>query len=204
MTLLFCFFFVVTVVGTDRVCDNGWIPYENHCYWCSPNPDNFHNAVVNCSGKGSILIEIKDAAEEKWVLLQSLIRNYTNLWIGLTDLVDEGQYVYSSSGLKPFYSNWEKSQPDGGVEDNEDCAALHTPQRKWHDYPCSDNHSYLRTSRKSKTKSPYVRLSVIGSFATACTTSNVVTTSEIGATIRGSEAVSVTCTMPTVTPVFLA
>lgn len=62
----------------------------------------------------------------------------------------------------------------------------------------------LRTSRKSKTKSPYVRLSVIGSIATACTTSNVVTTSEIRATIRGSEAVSVTCTMPTVTPVFLA
>lgn len=28
------------------VCDNGWIPYENHCYWCSPNPDIFHNAVV--------------------------------------------------------------------------------------------------------------------------------------------------------------
>ncbi|XP_052702222.1 perlucin-like protein [Crassostrea angulata] len=143
MTLLFCFFFVVTVVGTDRVCDNGWIPYENHCYWCSPNPDNFHNAVVNCSGKGSILIEIKDAAEEKWVLLQSLIRNYTNLWIGLTDLVEEGQYVYSSSGLKPSYSNWEKSQPDGGVEESEDCAALHTTQRKWHDYPCSDNHSYV-------------------------------------------------------------
>lgn len=73
----------------------------------------------------------------------SCVSDYTNLWIGLTDLVDEGQYVYSSSGLKPFYSNWEKSQPDGGVEDNEDCAALHTPQRKWHDYPCSDNHSYV-------------------------------------------------------------
>lgn len=73
----------------------------------------------------------------------SCVKDYTNLWIGLTDLVDEGEYVYSSSGLKPFYSNWEKSQPDGGVEENEDCAALHTPQRKWHDYPCSDNHSYV-------------------------------------------------------------
>lgn len=73
----------------------------------------------------------------------SCVSDYTNLWIGLTDLVDEGQYVYSSSGSKPSYSNWEKSQPDGGVEESEDCAALHTTQRKWHDYPCSDNHSYV-------------------------------------------------------------
>lgn len=28
------------------VCDNGWLPYNNHCYWLSPSPVTFHNAVV--------------------------------------------------------------------------------------------------------------------------------------------------------------
>lgn len=28
------------------VCDNGWIFYENYCYWCLLNLDNFYNVVV--------------------------------------------------------------------------------------------------------------------------------------------------------------
>lgn len=28
-------------------CDNGWLPYNNHCYWLSPSPSSFYNAVVS-------------------------------------------------------------------------------------------------------------------------------------------------------------
>lgn len=58
----------------------------------------------------------------------------------------------------------------------------------------------LRALRKSKAKSPYSHPRVPGSIAAACTTSNVVTTSELGAAIRGSEAVPTTCPMPIMTP----
>uniref|UniRef100_K1QGQ3 Collectin-12 n=1 Tax=Magallana gigas TaxID=29159 RepID=K1QGQ3_MAGGI len=98
-------------------CDNGWLPYKNHCYWFSPSPDTFHYAVIICSEKGSKLLEIKDATEEKWVLLQSRIRGYSQVWIGLTDVVDDDEYVFPSSGFTSRYSNWDKEEPGGEAID---------------------------------------------------------------------------------------
>lgn len=63
------------------------------------------------------------------------------MWIGLTDVVDEGQYVYTSDDVKPRYSNWYKTEPGGGRGEN--CACLDTEQRKWNDYPCSSKMSYV-------------------------------------------------------------
>lgn len=70
-----------------------------------------------------------------------LLLGYTHVWIGLTDVVDEGQYVYASDGVKPRYSNWYKTEPGGGRGEN--CACLDTEQRKWNDYPCSSKMSYV-------------------------------------------------------------
>nr|XP_034322104.1 perlucin-like protein [Crassostrea gigas] len=141
MIRIFCFVVLVTVASTERACDNGWLPYNNHCYWLSPSPLSFNNAVDICSKKGSNLIEIKDAAEEKWVFLQSRIRRYKTFWIGLTDVVNQNEYVYSSSGTKPIYTNWDKGQPQIGTK--EDCAALPIDRKKWHDYPCSSKLQYI-------------------------------------------------------------
>ena len=44
------------------------------------------------------------------------------MWIGYTDLLKEGEYVYASSGATPSYFNWLKGQPHAG--DNENCAAV--------------------------------------------------------------------------------
>lgn len=69
------------------------------------------------------------------------ILDYKRVWIGPTDVVDEGQYVYPSSGLRPLYSNWDNGQPAGNTTEN--CVALPTTGQKWHDYPCSYNMSYI-------------------------------------------------------------
>eukprot|EP00105_Crassostrea_gigas_P002886 XP_011415569.1 PREDICTED: perlucin-like protein [Crassostrea gigas] len=135
-----CFFVLATAANTERACDNGWLPYKNHCYWFSPSPDTFHYAVIICSEKGSKLLEIKDATEEKWVLLQSRIRGYSQVWIGLTDVVDDDEYVFPSSGFTSRYSNWDKEEPGGGTIEN--CVGLQTKGRKWHDYLCTNKFSY--------------------------------------------------------------
>nr|XP_034322106.1 collectin-12 isoform X2 [Crassostrea gigas] len=107
----------------------------------STSADNFANAVAICSGEGSNLVEVRTAEEEAWIWLQSLIRRFNILWIGLTDVVNQNKYVYPSSGRKPIYTNWEKGQPQIGT--NEDCAALQTGSRKWHDYPCHHKMHYI-------------------------------------------------------------
>uniref|UniRef100_K1QP25 Brevican core protein n=1 Tax=Magallana gigas TaxID=29159 RepID=K1QP25_MAGGI len=66
---------------------------------------------------------------------------FTQVWIGLTDIVDEDIYVYPSDGAKSVYLNWNIGQPSGGKGEN--CAALRTPFQKWHDFPCNNNVSYI-------------------------------------------------------------
>lgn len=70
------------------------------------------------------------------------------MWIGLTNVVDEGQYVYPSNGLRPRYSNWHKTEPGGGRGEN--CACLHTEQRLCNDYPCSSRMSYVCKKKPAK------------------------------------------------------
>lgn len=66
---------------------------------------------------------------------------YIHVWLGLTDVVDEDQYVYSSTGYKSRYLNWDKGQPNGGTGEN--CAALPMKGRKWHDYSCDRKCFYV-------------------------------------------------------------
>lgn len=50
--------------------------------------------------------------------------------------------MYTSSGLRPLYLNWNNGQPSGGTGEN--CGAIRTTFQKWHDFPCSNyNVSYV-------------------------------------------------------------
>lgn len=70
-----------------------------------------------------------------------IFTGYKTFWIGLTDVVNQNEYVYASSGTKPIYTNWDKGQPQIGTK--EDCAALPIDRKKWHDYPCSSKMQYI-------------------------------------------------------------
>lgn len=70
-----------------------------------------------------------------------LFLGYGHVWLGLTDVSHEGRYMYSSTGVKPRYLNWHRTEPAGGKGEN--CAVLVTTQRVWHDYPCTSKMSYV-------------------------------------------------------------
>lgn len=70
-----------------------------------------------------------------------LFLGYGHVWLGLIDVSREGRYVYSSTGVKPRYLNWHRTEPAGGKGEN--CAVLVTTQRVWHDYPCTSKMSYV-------------------------------------------------------------
>lgn len=76
-----------------------------------------------------------------FVIAMFCFQGFTQVWIGLTDIVDEDIYVYPSDGDKSVYLNWNIGQPSGGKGEN--CAALRTPFQKWHDFPCNNNVSYI-------------------------------------------------------------
>mmetsp|Transcript_23928 Transcript_23928/g.38169 ORF Transcript_23928/g.38169 Transcript_23928/m.38169 type:complete len:151 (+) Transcript_23928:67-519(+) len=140
------FFVIVAIglsgfVGSAHVCDNGWRAYKNHCYWFSDDKAVFSNAVTNCFKFGSTLVEFCGKEEERWAMLQNRIKGYDLVWIGYTDSLEEGKYVYASSGETPSYFNWLKGQPHKGKTEN--CAAVEMTEMKWHDYPCSHPMFYI-------------------------------------------------------------
>ena len=58
-------------------------------------------------------------------------------FVGLTDKVTEGKWVWDSDGSETRYTNWESGQPD---PTEEDCVEM-TSSGKWHDVYCDrENH----------------------------------------------------------------
>lgn len=62
-----------------------------------------------------------------------LLSGFSILWIGLTDVVNQNKCVSIKWGKTHLYQTGTK----------EDCAALQTDSRKWHDYPCDHKMHYI-------------------------------------------------------------
>uniref|UniRef100_K1Q6M3 Collectin-10 n=1 Tax=Magallana gigas TaxID=29159 RepID=K1Q6M3_MAGGI len=67
------------------------------------------------------------------------------VWLGLTDLQREGQYVAMSDARRPRYSNWVRGEPNNGNR-QEHCAMYWIARRGWNDTVCTGrmNYIYLR------------------------------------------------------------
>ena len=71
----------------------------------------------------------------------TILRDDSWYWIGLSDLATEGKFVWqhSSSPLKE-YTNWIPGEPNN--VGNEDCVLLRQ-RRGWNDGRCNTNHRAL-------------------------------------------------------------
>ncbi|XP_062590355.1 collectin-12-like [Saccostrea cucullata] len=131
-----------TLTNSKQVCEAGWVPYEDHCYYFSKATRTFKDAVPSCYGVSSALVEPSTIAEERWVLLQSVVRGIKNIWIGVTDLHENDNFVYISNGnsVQEAYNHWDKGQPD---KNTEHCVSLVAGYKGWHDYPCGDKFHFV-------------------------------------------------------------
>ena len=61
-----------------------------------------------------------------------------NYWVGLSDVVTEGEFIWNATNMAANYTAWGCSQPDN-YEGNEDCVVISLYADgtfRWHDYPC--------------------------------------------------------------------
>jgi len=60
-----------------------------------------------------------------------------NIWIGLTDIEEEGVYVWENSGEVASYFDWFSGQPDGAALPEDDCVVMsYNDNYLWYDAPC--------------------------------------------------------------------
>jgi len=65
----------------------------------------------------------------------------TKAWLGVTDQLNEGQFIWTASGEDISYSHWNRGEPNnsGG---NEDCVTW-SPTNAWNDVICEDDAAQL-------------------------------------------------------------
>jgi len=118
-------------------CEFPWIQPGNDspCYAVSTEALNFYNADKFCATHGGFLAEPRTAEETN--LIELFVMPEGNYWIGLTDLADEGAFVWGTDYSAPDYTNWISGQPDNEKGD-EDCAHLYGKDGlQWNDAPCT-------------------------------------------------------------------
>ncbi|KAJ8343794.1 hypothetical protein SKAU_G00311230 [Synaphobranchus kaupii] len=128
----------------QTVCLRG-IKTHKKCYMAMEEPKHYHEANEDCIAQGGTLAIPRDLHEN------NDLRDYARrvspgskeFWIGVTDIVKEGQYVDINS-MPISYFNWDRSkkQPTGGKR--ESCVALSlAAQGKWHDEVCRGLKKYI-------------------------------------------------------------
>ncbi|XP_034553860.1 tetranectin [Notolabrus celidotus] len=109
------------------------------CFLANPVKKNFHAANEDCINKGGILVTPVngDENDQLYSYVRQSIGPEEHIWLGINDLVTEGQWV-EQSGSNVRFKNWETEitlQPDGGSSQN--CGILSTTANgKWFDESC--------------------------------------------------------------------
>ncbi|MEQ2204408.1 hypothetical protein XENOCAPTIV_012812 [Xenoophorus captivus] len=126
-----------------KTCSAGWSMFGCSCYYLSTRSGSWDEGREDCRNKGSDLLVIDSADEQKYV--SALTEKF--VWIGLNDKDTEGSWKWVD-GSSPNFTYWSKAQPDNGGGDprwgEEDCAyILSSDQRRWNDRSCSASMQWI-------------------------------------------------------------
>ena len=105
-------------------CPSTWTALSTGCYLFLPGPLSWYNAKTRCEEENSTMVEIETPEEQGALAEEALMSKGTTFgfWIGLTDLQEEGRWVWQS-GREVNYSAWERGQPDN-MRGNQDCGSV--------------------------------------------------------------------------------
>uniref|UniRef100_A0A8C7UVP3 C-type lectin domain-containing protein n=1 Tax=Oncorhynchus mykiss TaxID=8022 RepID=A0A8C7UVP3_ONCMY len=116
-----------------------------HTKCCFMEPKRYHEANEHSIAWGGTLATPRDLNEN------NVLRDYAKrsapgtmeFWIGVTDIVKEGQYVDINS-MPISYFNWDKSKKQLTGTKRESCVVLSlAAQGKWHDEVCLGKKKYI-------------------------------------------------------------
>ncbi|XP_072022953.1 C-type lectin BfL-2-like [Amphiura filiformis] len=116
-----------------RVCQPEWHEWQGKCYKYVTIPKSWSDAEMFCSSHyGANLVSIHSSVEGSFV--RELSTDPKDVWIGLSDTVTEGTFVWSD-GSEKDYTNWMGGEPN--AYGNEDCVHFWSVSDRWNDQACS-------------------------------------------------------------------
>merc|ERR1712137_124589 len=133
--------FLGGVRGTD--CPDYWTSFEGSCYLFPDHHQmNFKEAERFCNASySSHLVHINSPAENAFIKTYLKKMKDEPHWMDLTDMYNEGKYMWNDTGSLVEFSDWAPGQPDNWIGGDEDCILFFDDDDyKWHDAPCGHDH----------------------------------------------------------------
>ena len=141
--------FICPVKGREAYPRDNYRLVQGKCFYFERTYMNWEGARDNCKQKGGKLFEPKNVAEMKQVASIAVHVSqygYTTAWIGITDTMNEGNFVYNSNGQSiTFNPHWQDGGQTKGTYNN--CVGINTGAEhmcqncydmgKMFDMPCS-------------------------------------------------------------------
>ncbi|XP_048727626.1 perlucin-like [Ostrea edulis] len=148
--------FSIVVVVSAGVCPDGWLHNGGSCYaFIDSEPEGWIEAMFYCSTVKAKLVEVESVSENNFLKkhLQE-IGTTANYWIGLSDIINEGHYIWQTTQDNVDFSDWATGEPND-LGHTEDCAEFYHPVSfQWNDAPCSTKSNFI--CEKSSTSVPDV------------------------------------------------
>ena len=120
--------------------NDGWKMFNSHCYKFVQTRKNWSGAKNYCNGLSSYLVTIHSQAEKDFVA--SLTPNDgINTWLGLSDLVSEGAWIWEDGRPWGSYTAWKSGEPND--QHGEDCVEIYDESNLWNDRRCSALNSFV-------------------------------------------------------------
>ncbi|XP_013098458.1 lectin subunit alpha [Stomoxys calcitrans] len=145
MERIACFILLVTyfVVQSNGLTEaNYYTSPMNKIYYIEPqNKYNWFGSLTECTRMNMSIITV-DSAEKTKDLNDVINTNFKDvekplLYIGGSDMADNGKYVWHSTGNEFVYTNWAEYEPNN-FEDDEHCVHIGLyNDGTWNDVKCS-------------------------------------------------------------------
>ncbi|KAL4240168.1 hypothetical protein ACF0H5_000962 [Mactra antiquata] len=152
--------FGAVVATVFCACPDGWRSFQQKCYFFSTGKGDWTEARIMCGMHQSAMIEIDTPAEQAWFKSIAETYNHTDeddgFWLGATDFVIEGKWVWETSKTAVTYVPWGAGQPNNR-NGSEDCmAAVKYFDYIWSDEFCDWSHHINYVCEKAETSTGMV------------------------------------------------
>jgi hypothetical protein len=115
--------------------------YGFHRYRLINNGMGWAQAKSACEGDGGYLLKIETAGEDQRVE-DAFFFGPQEVWIGLSDINQDGNYFWTDGTPAQEFSHWNGSPPNAG---SADCVAknTYTSDGRWYTRSCTDNRAVI-------------------------------------------------------------
>ncbi|XP_035754330.1 CD209 antigen-like protein A [Egretta garzetta] len=123
---------ICRAVPESKKCSVGWKIFEKSCYSFSTEMMSWSDAKETCIDQGAHLVTVNSEPEQEF--LKSNINSSSTYWLGLTDQVEEGNWVWANGEQTSisYWNTWKKDKD----KDQKDCGSI-GPDGIWNDDRCS-------------------------------------------------------------------